>query len=136
MSTIRANAILDSAGGNTATINGITPALASQAEAQAGVNNTKLMTPLRVSEAITSLTPAPTTTQILNATAGLSAGAVGSYAMAYVAFVTSFGSLVGGSSLIPSSGTGSNGGGALTGTWRSLGYASGGGEGNLWLRIS
>lgn len=52
MSTIKANAILDSAGGNTATINGITPALASQAEAQAGTNNTKLMTPLRVEEAI------------------------------------------------------------------------------------
>jgi len=47
MSTIKANAILDSAGGNTATINGITPALASQAEAEAGTDNTKLMTPLR-----------------------------------------------------------------------------------------
>ena len=52
MSTIRANNILDSAGGNTATINGITPALASQAEAEAGTDNTKLMTPLRVAQAI------------------------------------------------------------------------------------
>lgn len=32
---------------------------ASQAEAQAGTSNTKLMTPLRVSEAITSLSPSP-----------------------------------------------------------------------------
>lgn len=52
MSTIRTNAILDSAGGNTATINGITPALASQAQAEAGTDNTTLMTPLRVMQAI------------------------------------------------------------------------------------
>lgn len=51
MSTIRANAILDAAGGNTATINGITPALASQAQAEAGTDNTTLMTPLRVAQA-------------------------------------------------------------------------------------
>lgn len=50
MSTVRANIFLDGAGGNTATINGITPALASQAEAEAGTDNTKLMTPLRVSQ--------------------------------------------------------------------------------------
>ena len=50
MSTIRTNNIVDAGGGNTATINGITPALASQAEAQAGTDNTKLMTPLRVGE--------------------------------------------------------------------------------------
>lgn len=56
MSTIRTNAILDAAGGNTATINGVTPALASQAEAQAGTDNTKLMTPLRTAEAIDQIT--------------------------------------------------------------------------------
>lgn len=44
------NAIIDAAGGNTATINGITPAIASQAEAEAGSNNTTLMTPLRVQQ--------------------------------------------------------------------------------------
>jgi hypothetical protein len=54
MSTIRANAITDAAGGNTTTINGITPALATQAEAQTGTDNTKLMTPLRVTEAVLS----------------------------------------------------------------------------------
>lgn len=53
MSTMKVNAILDAAGGNTATVNGITPALASQAEAQAGTDNTKLMTPLRVKQART-----------------------------------------------------------------------------------
>lgn len=48
--TVRTNTILDAAGGNTATINGIAPALASQAEAEAGTDNTKLMTPLRVEQ--------------------------------------------------------------------------------------
>ncbi len=50
--TVRTNAILDAAGGNTATINGITPALATQAEAEAGTDNTKLMTPLRTDQAV------------------------------------------------------------------------------------
>lgn len=54
MGTIRANIITDAAGGNTTTINGITPALATQAEAQAGTDDTKLMTPLRVKEATTA----------------------------------------------------------------------------------
>jgi hypothetical protein len=52
MSTIRANTILDAAGGNTVTVNGITPALATQAEAEAGTDNAKLMTPLRVKQAV------------------------------------------------------------------------------------
>lgn len=51
MSTLRADTIIDSGGGNNATINGVTVALASQAEAEAGTNNTKLMTPLRVAQA-------------------------------------------------------------------------------------
>jgi hypothetical protein len=54
MSTIKANAYLDSSGGNTATVNGVTVALASQAQAQAGLDNTTLMTPLRTAEAITA----------------------------------------------------------------------------------
>ena len=52
MSTIRANTFLDSAGGNTASINGITPALASQGQAESGSDNTVLMTPLRTAQAI------------------------------------------------------------------------------------
>lgn len=52
MSTIRANSIIDAAGGNTASINGITPVLATQAEAEAGTDNTKLMTPLRTDQAV------------------------------------------------------------------------------------
>lgn len=53
MSTLRTNAIIDTGGGNTTTINGITPAIASQAEAETGTNNTKLMTPLLVKQAAT-----------------------------------------------------------------------------------
>ena len=52
MSTVKANFFLDSAGGNTAQINGITPALSSQAQAEAGTDNTTQMTPLRVVDAI------------------------------------------------------------------------------------
>lgn len=63
MSTIRANAIIDAAGGNTATINGKSPLgtsdLATQAEAQAGTDNTKVMTPLRAAQAIAALAPIP-----------------------------------------------------------------------------
>ena len=55
MSTVKANFFLDSAGGNTAQINGITPALSSQAQAEAGTDNTTLMTPLRVTNALNSL---------------------------------------------------------------------------------
>lgn len=51
MSTMRVDNILSSGGGNNATINGITPAFASQAEAEAGTDNTKIMTPLRVAQA-------------------------------------------------------------------------------------
>ena len=60
MSTVKANAFVDGAGGNTATINGITPALASQAEAQAGTDNTKIMTPLRLRDALNATGSAPT----------------------------------------------------------------------------
>ncbi len=59
MSTLKVDNIIDSEGGNTTSINGVTPALASQAEAQAGTDNTKLMTPLRAKEAINALTPPP-----------------------------------------------------------------------------
>ena len=54
MSTLRTNAITDITGGNTTVINGITPTIATQAEAQASTDNTKLMTPLRVAEAVIS----------------------------------------------------------------------------------
>lgn len=46
MSQTRVNEILDRSGGNNVSINGIVPAIASQAEVEAGLNNTKIVTPL------------------------------------------------------------------------------------------
>lgn len=60
MSAVKANFFLDSAGGNNAQINGITPALSSQAQAEAGTDNTTLMTPLRLRNALNATGTAPT----------------------------------------------------------------------------
>jgi len=57
--------------------------LASQAEAEAGTDNTKVMTPLRVAQAVAANVPAPTTSEVLSATAGAAFGAVGTYAFLY-----------------------------------------------------
>ena len=84
---------------------------------------------------------APSTAQVLAATAGATAGAVGTYAMAqYVSAAglsVSFGGTASGASLIPAS-IGGGSGSVLTGTWRCLGYAqaSPGLDVTLWLRIS
>ena len=144
MSTIKANAYLDAAGGNTATINGITPAFSSQAQAIAGTDNTTMMTPLRVSQAITA--------QVLAATAGAAAGAVGTYMFAYPPAGTDYatGATIAGSLLLPggsftydaTSGNASTQsfGPAQTGTWRCMGNRVFAGSGQstitLWLRIS
>lgn len=50
--TINVTNIFDLNGGNSASINGITPAIATQAEAEAGSDNTKIMTALRVAQEI------------------------------------------------------------------------------------
>lgn len=47
MSTARVNTIIDSGGGNTTTVNGVTIALSSQAQAQGFTDNSTQMTPLR-----------------------------------------------------------------------------------------
>jgi hypothetical protein len=56
---------------------------ATQAQAEAGSDNTTLMTPLRTSQAIIALAPTPTTANVLAANAGATVGAVGSYAYIY-----------------------------------------------------
>jgi hypothetical protein len=98
------------------------------------------------------------TTNVLNATAGASAGAVGTYAFARRAANLSFGATVAGSSLFPTSaayqivesgvtaGAALSLGSALSGTWRAMGtntdVASGGCAypqiygATLYLRIS
>lgn len=122
MSTMKVNAILDAAGGNTTTVNGVTPALASQAEAEAGSNNTKLMTPLRVAQAVTA--------QVGTATAALAYGAVGTYGLFSWSGATQRGpgSTVSGSSLFPANTFAYNVSagyafyyGQPSGTWRLMG---------------
>ena len=97
--------------------------------------------------------PAPTTTQVLSATASASAGDVGTYAWCCPTAITtiSFGGTRAGSGLQPvgyqgqattvSFGSFYNGGtsGSLTGTWRCMGHSQGTSDRfgiTLWLRIS
>jgi hypothetical protein len=114
--------------------------LASQAEAEAGIDNTKLMTPLRTAEAIAELVPAPappSTSEVLDATAGASFGAVGTYAFCYVRAAVIENDTFAGSDLFPAgvvrdssflSADGvsgdvgiTRGPNALSGTWRAMG---------------
>lgn len=78
---------------------------------------------------------------VLGRIAGLSAGAVGTYAMALSSAVNvPFGDLVSGSFLSPSNASGTTTGTSLTGTWRCLGFVgSGGSSGDrvtMFLRVS
>lgn len=121
--------------------------LASQAEAEAGTDNTKLMTPLRVNQALAA--------GVGSVTAGLAWGAVGTYALlgtnSTVAPLTTLanpGSTVAGSTMRAlglyawADAGGVNHGTALSGTWRVMGFlrnptSSVGYEvGTLCLRIS
>lgn len=52
MEELKVTDIFDLNGGNNARINGITPAIASQLEAETGTNNSKFMTPLRTAQEI------------------------------------------------------------------------------------
>lgn len=126
-------------------------ALSSQAQAEAGTDNTTVMTPLRTAQAIAALAPAPTTAEILAANAAAAAGAVGTYGYFRSSNTASvaFGSTVAGSTLVPAghqtNSTGANASGAArSGTWRCMGYSqyTAGTRGNdrlgvtVWLRIS
>ena len=122
----------------------LAPILASQAEAEAGTDANKLMTPLRVAQAIAAL--------VGTATAGLSAGAVGTYMFAQTGDTSAyaFGSTIAGSNLYPNasysydatSGSAANNanGAAQSGTWRCVGNRDSGAAltrtVTLWLRIS
>ncbi len=122
----------------------LAPILASQAEAEAGTDAAKLMTPLQTKQAITALT---STAAVLAATAGASAGGVGTYMYATCSASVGFGSTIAGSSLFPSGSPNNNGsstyavssGSAQSGTWMCMGNKSGTGGSNLstlWLRVS
>jgi hypothetical protein len=83
---------------------------------------------------------APTTAQILNATAGASAGAVGTYAdLKFNSVVAAmFGTTAAGSNLRYSSGNGGSTQGTPAGTWRLMGSIDSyfGSPASVWLRIS
>lgn len=97
-----------------------------------------------------SLNLSPTTDQVLSATAGASAGAVGSYIFATLYFAgtsVAYGATVAGSSLRPAGaaffmgtlGTIPGNGPALAGTWRCMGACQTNGDftpASLFLRIS
>lgn len=82
-----------------------------------------------------------TTTQVTNATAGITVGAIGTYMLATYSGATArdFGDTALGSELRPANTTGNSQGSFQTGTWRCMGNAAGSGSANLttlWLRIS
>jgi hypothetical protein len=129
--------------------------IATQAEAEAGTDNTKVMTPLRAAQAIAAQGGAPTTAQVLDATAGASAGAVGTYAwLGTIAATTTdnFGDTRAGSELRPVGYKTDVGGDkietgsqnlAQSGAWRCMGFRpsrfgadTNNRESTLWLRIS
>lgn len=84
---------------------------------------------------------APSTAQVLTATAGANAGGVGTYAHCFHTTGTSyaFGATIGGSALVPLWAGGTSPflfPGTLTGTWRCMGEADSSGTTTLWLRIA
>lgn len=123
--------------------------LASQAEAEAGTDNTKLMTPQRTKQAITANSVAPTTEQVLSAMAGASADSVGSYAFLRKLATAVAGTSYAGSLLLYGGlriNDGSTGvtytttTGARSGTWRCMATATTGSSADatytLYLRIA
>lgn len=126
-------------------------ALASQAQAEAGTDNTTVMTPLRVAEAIDAQVDA---TKVGLATAGLAYGAVGTYAYLNRNSTSSLtaGTTYAGSGLSPAGGYTSSplvagvgqtsgavrGASTLSGTWRLMGSNENASDAkqNVFLRIS
>lgn len=119
-------------------------AAASQVEAEAGTENTKFTTSLRVAQAIAAQAGAPTTAQVGTATAGLAVGAVGSYA-----FLRHFGDtlvILAGATKAGSTCYYTNAAGAESvstspsGTWRCMGHvypvSNTPYRATVWLRIS
>ena len=90
----------------------------------------------------TPASSAPTTAQVGTATAGFAAADVGSYMLGYSPTLSgaSFGSNVAGSTLRPTNVAAASGGGAQSGTWKSMGNAIGATNGQytttLYLRVA
>jgi hypothetical protein len=124
--------------------------LASQAEAETGTDNTKVMTPLRVKQSV-AVNP-PSTAQVLTATAGATDGSIGTYALLGSPTSRSIvaGDTYAGSGLVFAGTRSTNtfndntaaditSGTTLSGTWRAMGRGSAGSGRltmTLFLRIS
>lgn len=66
--------------------------------------------------------PDPTTNQVLNATAGLTAGGVGTYIQGLaLVYPIAFGDTTSGSNILPCSAVAQTTSGSVTGTWRCMG---------------
>ena len=91
-------------------------------------------------QTVTAASSTPTTAQVLSATAGATAGGVGTYAFLFYDLAgILFGNTLAGSNLKPSAGDGTTQATPQAGTWRSMGYsnnAGAGGSATLWLRIA
>ena len=137
----------------TLTVNGALTGtiIATQAQAEAGTSSAVIMTPLRVAQAIDAQVPAPTAAQVGSATADLSAGAVGTYAILLAqndSFEFSRGSNYAGSNFYFMHFNQLDGGATLrgftittpSGTWKALASSTNGGDRNtngaLFLRVS
>ena len=109
-----------------------------------GNNSTRLATTAFVQDAISGLGGgAPTTNEVLTATAGASAGAVGTYAFlrrATTGATVGMGGTVSGGLLFSTNAAANTSGGAQSGTWMCVGYsvanASFQDTATVWLRIS
>jgi len=105
-----------------------------------GDNDTSIATTAFVTAAVSAGGGAPTTGEVLSATAGASAGAVGTYAFGIEGTFgsTTFGTLRAGNTIGRANADGGNSG-SLSGTWRCLGYVLSGSpsaQTTLWLRVS
>ena len=138
-----------------AELSALLTAIADKPTAEAGADNTKLITPLRAKQLLSA--------QLSEQIAAIPYGAIGSYVFAMTATSTPSGATLSGSALYPafewttaapssggtngsyhSSGTNSASGrnttAALSGTWRCMGTAqtptAGGLQSTLWMRIA
>lgn len=112
-------------GANLTNLNASNLATGTVGTARLGTGTANSTTWLRGDSTWQTISVTPSTADVLNATAGASGGAVGTYAFCYnnSASALSIGSTVAGSSLLFSS-SGASFSGTASGTWRCMGYAS------------
>ena len=132
----------------TITLNGTTGVVAPEFDGPIDASNLTGALPAIDGSALTGISTTPTTAQVLSATAGATAGAVGTYGFLLEGgtnlALRSVGSTIAGSSLLFAS-IGSNNGGdssvTPSGTWRLMGSYNSYTPSNdspvsVWLRIS